>query len=185
MDNVDVRATDRERNPPQPCPRWGTSSPPLRSHLLGSEWSHPCQWPSGKRWRCSERCRSRSGLRWGTNKKDNMGLQGKTVIKVHHIPPKQREAPSYIPGQQCVQIVRSGWVGAQGRWGHKGSCLGPVFAPVVCPVSTQAGCDWLPKHNVPWERFDNKHLPKNPNPPCTKQIYDCNSWHSNIWFQPD
>lgn len=67
------RKKKKQKNPPksylpQLYPKWGTSSPPLHWHLLGSEWSRPCQWPSGTHWRYSDHCQSQSGLHWGTNK---------------------------------------------------------------------------------------------------------------------
>lgn len=48
------------------------------------------------------------------------------------------------PGQQGGEIVWCGGVGAQGRRGDVGGCLGPVLAPVVRAVGPQAGSDGLP-----------------------------------------
>lgn len=52
------------------------------------------------------------------------------------------------PGQQGVDVVRSGWVRAQ-RWRcHKGSCLSPVLAPVMGSICAEAGSDGLTKDHV-------------------------------------
>ena len=61
----------------------------------------------------------------------------------------------HVPGQQCAQIVWSGGIGAERGGCYKRSCLGPVLAPVMRPVSPQAGCDWLPKHNISWKKQKN------------------------------
>lgn len=47
------------------------------------------------------------------------------------------------PGEQGVEIVRGGGVGAQGRGGDVGRGLGPVLAPIVGAVCPQAGGDRL------------------------------------------
>jgi len=49
----------------------------------------------------------------------------------------------YLPGQQGVEIVWCGRVGAQRRRGDVGCCLGPVLAPVVWTVCSQASSNGL------------------------------------------
>lgn len=88
----------------------------------------------------------------------------------------QREVLWYQPGQQCVQIVWSGGIRAERRWCYKRSRLGPVLAPVMRPVSPQAGRDWLPKHNISWERNNGKNL-LSIQWQCIKVIYFSYSWH--------
>lgn len=56
-----------------------------------------------------------------------------------------------LPGEQGVEIVRCGWVGAQGRGGDVGSCLGPVLTPVVWAVCSQACGDWLSIDHSTWK----------------------------------
>lgn len=68
---------------PQLYPRWESSSPPLRWHLLGSEWSRPCRWPSGPRWRCSERCPSHSSLHWEKQKGTLRWIHSSTAFFVY------------------------------------------------------------------------------------------------------
>lgn len=63
-----------------------------------------------------------------------------------------------VPGQECVQVVWSGRIGAKRRWCYKRSCFGPILAPVMCPISAQTGCDWLPKHNISWEKKISQNL---------------------------
>ncbi len=47
------------------------------------------------------------------------------------------------PGQQGVEIIWCGWVGAQWWGGDVGGCFGPVLAPIVRAVCPQACSDWL------------------------------------------
>ena len=55
------------------------------------------------------------------------------------------------PGQQGVDVVRSGRVGTE-RWGcHKGSRLGPVLAPVMGSICAEAGSDGLTKDHISCE----------------------------------
>lgn len=55
------------------------------------------------------------------------------------------------PGQQGVDVVRSGRVRTQRRGCHKCSCLGPVLAPVMGSICTKAGSDGLSKHHVSYK----------------------------------
>lgn len=56
-----------------------------------------------------------------------------------------------LPGEQGVEIVWCGRVGAQGRGGDVGSCLGPVLAPIVGTVCSQACSDWLSVDHSAWK----------------------------------
>lgn len=54
------------------------------------------------------------------------------------------------PGQQGVEKIWSGGIRAQ-RWrSDKGGCLGPVLAPVVGAIRSQAGSDGLAIHHGSW-----------------------------------
>lgn len=56
-----------------------------------------------------------------------------------------------LPGEKGVEIVWCGWVRAQGRGGDIGSCLGPVLAPVVWTICSQACSDWLSVDHSAWK----------------------------------
>lgn len=56
-----------------------------------------------------------------------------------------------LPGEKGVEIVWCGWVGAQGRGGDISSCLGPVLAPIVWTICSQACSDWLSIDHSAWK----------------------------------
>lgn len=57
----------------------------------------------------------------------------------------------HSPGQEGVDVVRGCWIWAQGRRDHKCRSLGPVLAPVVCPIGPKTGRDRLTKHHIAWK----------------------------------
>ena len=67
------------------------------------------------------------------------------------------------PGEQRVEIVGGGGVGAERRGGDVGRCRGPVLAPVVGAVRAQAGRDGLPVHHGAW-RGVSRENPKSDEP---------------------
>lgn len=61
-----------------------------------------------------------------------------------------RTGADHPPGQQGVEIVGGGGVGAERRGRDERRCLGPVLAPVVGAVRAQASGDGLAVHHSSW-----------------------------------
>ncbi len=65
------------------------------------------------------------------------------------------------PGQQGAEVIRRARIRAERRRHDKCSSFGPVFAPVVWSVRTQAGCDWFSVDDHAWKQISahDKHSP--------------------------